>query len=223
MAHRKVREVMTAGLVTGTPGTPFKELAAIMAAHDVGALPVLDDEGRAAGAVAEIDLLPRAIIIVVGRSAETGAIYRVEAPDRVLRMFAMLTAVRDELDLGTVPPEGQARIHGLLAIVRSELERSVSPALAGELRDLVRLGDAVPGTAELRVEYASLLGWTSGLVVAMFDQLATGLADAQRPPFEGGTALTPTGHGRTPNTAPRYPRLGPASSTGGSSRGFFRP
>jgi CBS domain-containing protein len=39
MAHREVGEVMTADVVTVTPGTRFKELARVMAEHDVSALP----------------------------------------------------------------------------------------------------------------------------------------------------------------------------------------
>jgi CBS domain-containing protein len=57
MAHRTVREVMTAEVVTVAEHTPFKELAGILAARDITALPVLDARGRVAGIVAEIDLL----------------------------------------------------------------------------------------------------------------------------------------------------------------------
>ena len=57
MAHRKVGAVMTVGVVTVTPDTRFKELARIMAEHDVSALPVLDPDGRPAGVVCEVDLL----------------------------------------------------------------------------------------------------------------------------------------------------------------------
>lgn len=57
MAHRKVGEVMTAEVVTVSPGTPFKQLAAVMAEHDVSALPVLDPDGHLAGIVCEVDLL----------------------------------------------------------------------------------------------------------------------------------------------------------------------
>ena len=40
--------------------------------------------------------------------------------------------------------------------------------LAGELRHLIRQRQAAAPTAdELRVEYASLLGWTGGLVIEM--------------------------------------------------------
>ena len=111
-------------------------------------------------------------VVVVADTGRAGQTYRVEAPDRVLRMFGMLSAARDELDLTTVPPEGRARVHQLLEVVSSELERSVSPALGAELHELVRRVEGVPGAAELRIEYASLLGWASGLVVAMLDQLA---------------------------------------------------
>jgi hypothetical protein len=44
--------------------------------------------------------------------------------------------------------------------------------LAGELRHLIRQRQAAAPTAdELRVEYASLLGWTGGLVIEMLRQI----------------------------------------------------
>jgi hypothetical protein len=60
---------------------------------------------------------------------------------------------RDELDLTAVPPQDRARLQRLLEAVSAELERSVSPALADGLHEPVRLGEAVPGAAELRTEY----------------------------------------------------------------------
>lgn len=59
MSRRKVREVMTASVVTAKVDTPFKELAVLMARLGVSALPVLDAEGRLAGMVSEADLLPK--------------------------------------------------------------------------------------------------------------------------------------------------------------------
>jgi Bacterial proteasome activator len=111
------------------------------------------------------------VVIVVGRSAEAGTAYRVEAPDRVLRMFGLLTAARDELDLTALPPAGRVRVQRLLDSVRAELDRSVSPALADELHHLASFGEGEQSAAELRLAYASLLGWASGLVVAMLDLL----------------------------------------------------
>jgi CBS domain-containing protein len=57
MPHRKLRELMTAEVVTVTLDTPFKELAGLMAIHKVSALPVLGPGGHVAGVVSEIDLL----------------------------------------------------------------------------------------------------------------------------------------------------------------------
>ena len=131
---------------------------------------------------------PMVIVLDDATRAEMG--YRVEAPDRVLRMYGLLAAARDELDLATVPPEGRARLQRLLEVVSAELERSVSPALADELHKLVRRGEGRPGAAELRIEYAGILGWASGLVVAMLDQLATARANqADRAPDEPGPHL----------------------------------
>jgi CBS domain-containing protein len=57
MTHRPVRAVMTATIATVSLDTPFKAVAAIMAEHQLSALPVLDREGRIAGVVSESDLM----------------------------------------------------------------------------------------------------------------------------------------------------------------------
>jgi Bacterial proteasome activator len=124
-------------------------------------------------------------MVIVFDAARAEVAYCVDAPDRVLRMYGLLAAARDELDLTTLPPEGRARVQRLLEVVSAELERSVSPALADELHNLVRRGEARPGAAELRIEYAGILGWASGLVVAMLEQLAAALENqANRAPDE---------------------------------------
>jgi CBS domain-containing protein len=57
MTHRTVREVMTTDVATARQDTPFKELAGLMAARRVSALPVLDGQDRVAGVVSQMDLL----------------------------------------------------------------------------------------------------------------------------------------------------------------------
>jgi hypothetical protein len=111
------------------------------------------------------------VVIEVGRSARSGQTYRVEAPDRILRVFGLLTEARNELNLIALPAESQARLRRLLQAVSAEIERSISPPLAEEFRNLIHCCQGDPGPAELRIEYASLLGWASGLVAAMLDQL----------------------------------------------------
>lgn len=56
----KIRDVMSRDVVSATPATTFKEAVDLMVAHDVGALPVLDELGRVIGIVSEADLLAKA-------------------------------------------------------------------------------------------------------------------------------------------------------------------
>lgn len=57
MAHRTVRDVMTAVVVTAALDTPFKELAVTMVERGVSALPVLDSAGHVAGVVSAGDVM----------------------------------------------------------------------------------------------------------------------------------------------------------------------
>ena len=98
-----------------------------------------------------------------------------DKPDRLLRVWGMLSAIGDELHKAELPPEAVARLQRQLKAAIAELEHSVSPALAGELDGLTRQdGTAPPTVSELRIEYASLLGWTGGLVIAMLEELQQG-------------------------------------------------
>lgn len=58
----KVREIMTSGsLATATLDTTIEEIANMMKAEDVGAIPVLDDEEKLAGIITDRDIVVRAI------------------------------------------------------------------------------------------------------------------------------------------------------------------
>ena len=57
MHNSLVRDVMTTEVVTVEPSTPFKEIAARLARHQISAAPVLDAEGNVLGVVTEADLL----------------------------------------------------------------------------------------------------------------------------------------------------------------------
>src|SRR5438093_6998667 len=50
---------MTRKLVTVGPATSFKAVAGLMVSKHLGALPVVDEEGRLLGIVSEADLLPK--------------------------------------------------------------------------------------------------------------------------------------------------------------------
>ncbi|WP_327068604.1 CBS domain-containing protein [Kitasatospora sp. NBC_01302] len=57
MQHRTVHDVMTQGVVTARPDTPFKEVAGLFHRNDITAVPVVDDHDRVLGMVSEADLL----------------------------------------------------------------------------------------------------------------------------------------------------------------------
>ncbi len=59
MDEMTVASVMTTRVVTASPATPFRELVATMSEHAVGALPVVDADGRPIGVVSEADVLTK--------------------------------------------------------------------------------------------------------------------------------------------------------------------
>ncbi|MFE0632578.1 CBS domain-containing protein [Streptomyces sp. NPDC058864] len=57
MHHRNVGDLMTRAVVSVRPDAPFKEIAKLLAEHDITAVPVVDEGGRPVGVVSEADLL----------------------------------------------------------------------------------------------------------------------------------------------------------------------
>ncbi|MEY2225544.1 CBS domain-containing protein [Streptomyces sp. BF23-19] len=61
MKHIKVGDLMTDEVVSVLTSTPFKDVAKLLAQHDISGLPVLDDDDRVLGVVSESDLIGRAV------------------------------------------------------------------------------------------------------------------------------------------------------------------
>ncbi|MEU3341213.1 CBS domain-containing protein [Streptomyces sp. NPDC006668] len=57
MWHRTVSDLMTTSVIKVRRDTGFKEVAKLLAEHDITAVPVVDDEEHAVGVVSEADLL----------------------------------------------------------------------------------------------------------------------------------------------------------------------
>src|SRR5690242_11321075 len=55
--HAYLRDVMTTGVVTVRPDTPYREIAAMFREHRVSGFPVTADDGKVIGVVSESDLL----------------------------------------------------------------------------------------------------------------------------------------------------------------------
>ncbi len=54
---QKARDIMTENVITVTPKTSVKELAQLLASHNIGGAPVLDSSGDLMGVVTESDLI----------------------------------------------------------------------------------------------------------------------------------------------------------------------
>jgi hypothetical protein len=111
------------------------------------------------------------VVVLLGGPAGARRACRVEAPARLLRLWCVLNAADHELHQVKLPPQAAPQLQHLLETVRADLERSVSPALAGELHHLTNWPAGPHGLDELRVESVSLLAWTGELVLAMLAQL----------------------------------------------------
>ncbi|MFF0562001.1 CBS domain-containing protein [Streptomyces sp. NPDC004266] len=59
MKHMKVGGLMTDGVVSAVPATSFREIAKLLAEHEISGVPVVDDDEHVVGVVSESDLLAR--------------------------------------------------------------------------------------------------------------------------------------------------------------------
>jgi CBS domain-containing protein len=59
MRTLRVRDVMTRKVITVPEGTPFGDMVELMLRHQIGAIPVVDDEGGLVGIVSEADLISK--------------------------------------------------------------------------------------------------------------------------------------------------------------------
>jgi len=124
---------------------------------------------------------PPRLAVIMDRPAVAGRVCRVDAPDRVLRIWAMLASANGELHQASLRPGEVAWLQRRVGALTAELERSLSPALASELHHLVGRKAGTELTAdELRVEYAALLSWTIGLVIGILTELEQASAKAAR-------------------------------------------
>jgi Protein of unknown function (DUF2587) len=123
--------------------------------------------------------------VIVGKPAG-GSARRVEAPARLLRVWSLLEATREQIGHAAVPLEVMPRLQRQLREVRRELEDTISPELAAELRRIAPPRDGPPTAPELRIECAVLTSWTSSLTMQMLSVLAAARKRLSRPPTATG-------------------------------------
>lgn len=110
--------------------------------------------------------MPR-FVVIVGDPGGGDSAFRVENPARLLRVWSLLRATREQLDSAALPPGGMPGLQRQLRSLRRQLELAVSPPLAAELRRILPSHDATPSAGALRIESAVLESWADSLVVQM--------------------------------------------------------
>lgn len=124
----------------------------------------------------------RRFAVIVGEGAGDSSACRIEAPGRLLRLRSLLNAAHEQIDRAALPPEGVPRLQRQLQAIRRELENTVSPPLAAELRRILPPPDEAPSAGALRIECAVLLSWTDSLAMQMLSELEVARARLSRPP-----------------------------------------
>jgi hypothetical protein len=122
---------------------------------------------------------PTRFAVIIGKPAGDGSACRVEAPDRLLRVWSLLQATYEQSDWAALPAEGVPALQRQLQAIRREFERAVSPPLAAELQRILPPQDGEPSVGALRIECAALLSWSGSLIVEILRALA--VANERRP------------------------------------------
>ncbi|MFF8381631.1 CBS domain-containing protein [Streptomyces sp. NPDC015661] len=198
MKHMNVGGLMTGGVVSATPATSFKEVAKLLAEHDISGVPVVDEDDRVLGVVSESDLLAHreptaqglmtapAVTVHAEQSAADAArlmvrrgVERLPVVDEEERLVGIVTR-RDLLCVFLRPdPEIRRRI-------REDVLTGVM-GLAGDAVDVHVLDGVVTleGRLPRRSQARMLVGLTERVdgVVAVVDHLSA---------HEDDTHLTPS-------------------------------
>jgi CBS domain-containing protein len=171
----QVRDVMTRDVLTVGPATAVTYAGEAMAAHGYAALPVLDDEDRLIGIVAEADVLRRRVP---------------DDPRLHLRRDAPADAVPPDLVAGVMTPhvrtvEAGSDVADVARLFVAEGLRSVpvrpDAALRDELRGLIEAYTGEPGAYAVDVrEGVATVRRTSGTSQPSADVEARALTEIAR-------------------------------------------
>jgi len=123
----------------------------------------------------------RRFAVVLDTPAD-GSACRIEAPGRLLRVWSLLQATQQQIDHAAPAPESMSRLQRQLEAIRRELENTVSPSLAAELRRIAPPKNEAPSAVGLRIECAVLTSWTGSLTLQMLSALEAARMRLSRPP-----------------------------------------
>ena len=113
MKRTLVQEVMTTPVVTATEAMPFRDLAALLYAGDIGAVPVVAPTGQVLGLVSRPDLIPKA----AGLATPAG-LYPAFGPRRRERRRALARTAGELMTTPAVTVAPQATVERAARLMR---------------------------------------------------------------------------------------------------------
>lgn len=125
---------------------------------------------------------------------DSGAGDMAEEPVKVLRIGAMILQLLDEVHAGPLDDAARTRLAEIHDRSVKELQDSLAPGPAGELRRLWQplTGGSPASDEELRIGQAQLAGWIAGLIQNIQSTAATQQAAARKVvESRPGTAFAP--------------------------------
>jgi hypothetical protein len=154
---------------------------------------------------------PEGVAMTGLTDSESNPAAQVEQPAKVMRIGSMIKQLLEELRSAPLDDPGRVRLAAIHTRAIHELESSLAPELATELRAMALpfdLNGPPPSDAELRIAQAQLVGWLEGLfhgiqtvlvaqqvaARAQLEQLRRGLPGGGPPGMPG-----PGGPGPGPN------------------------
>jgi len=133
-----VQEVMTTQVVTATEAMSFRDLAALLYAGDIGAVPVVAPTGQVLGVVSRPDLIPKA----AGLATPAG-LYPAFGPRRRERRRALARTAGELMTTPAVTVAPQATVERAARLMRRRRvgRLPVTFPLTGRLADIVTRSD----------------------------------------------------------------------------------
>lgn len=126
MKHNKVGSVMTSDVVRAEYGTPFKEIARLLADHRISGLPVVDEDDKVIGVISETDLMARQA--TTPDPYEPKRRFRLAGLTRSARRQAAKARARTAGQLMTEPPVPVHADHTIIEAARTMAQRRGSAA-----------------------------------------------------------------------------------------------
>ncbi|MEW2402867.1 CBS domain-containing protein [Streptomyces sp. NPDC046862] len=222
MRHNKVGTVMTTEVVRAEHGTPFKEVARLLADHRISGLPVVDEDEKVIGVISETDLMVRqaqtravkarartagqlmseppvtvradATIVEAARTMAQARVERLPVLDEEGRLVGIVTR-RDLLQV-FLRPDKDIREE----VIQEVLVRALWPAPRTVDVSVAQGVVTLEGHMERRSETDIAVSMTRQIdgVVAVVDRLTHRSDDARRRPGEPALRGGAAGGGRLP-------------------------